>query len=410
MNLPPQQLTQQDIDQCISIRRFETFRNEMLGNNASAIELYRWNQSVEGTMHVTLGIIEVALRNALDPALMKTVSNLTEFTDWTGLGYNGFRYVSGKVTPKETLPVPRVIEKIRTQLYDAHKHAFQAASRSSNSNTRYRRNYNHDDVVAALMFGAWDLLIGSNNVHTGQRPSWNSRLWDSGLHKAFPALENSDTDRVKVANIVQSLHRLRNRVAHHENLLFVDIPKFADECISLLEYITPGRSSQWMNLNDLHSLTQTDPRHSIDFRRIAFKLTCSVMGDNPLSAQDTLHDLIEHSTQHSGKVLFCNRMRVAKSNFGRIKELYLYADGMVAHGDVSNMGLISSQDYQRYTREYGYTRPIHWSSNTRDTRWYAVKNLHRLSREEAQAIMRESDHSSLRDLFDGQRTNFIYLK
>lgn len=61
-------------------------------------------------------------------------------------------------------------------------------------------------------------------------------------------------------------------------------------------------------------------------------------------------------------------MRVAKSNFSRIKELYLYADGMVAHGDVSNMGLIGSQDYQRYTREYGYTRPIHWSSNTRGTR------------------------------------------
>ncbi|MBS6344388.1 MAG: Abi family protein [Bifidobacterium pseudolongum] len=410
MNLPAPQLTQQDIDRCISIRRFETFRNEMLGNNASAMALYRWNQSVEGTMHVALGIIEVALRNALDPALMKTVGNLTEFADWTGLGYNGFRYISDRVTPKETLPVPRVIEKIRTELYDAHRHAFQAASRSSNSNTCYRRNYNHDDVVAALMFGAWDRLIGSNNVHTGQRPSWNSRLWDSGLHEAFPGLENSDTDRVKVANIVQSLHRLRNRVAHHENLLFVDIPKFADECTSLLEYINPGCSSQWMNLDDLHSLLQTDPRRSIDFRRVAFKLTYSVIGDRTLSAQDTLRDLLEHSTKHSGKVLFCNRMRVAKCNFGRIKEVYLYADGRVAHGAVSNMGLIGNQDYQRYTHEYGYTRPAHWFPNTRDTRWYAVKNLYELSNAEARMITRESDHATLQDLFGGQRTNFIYLK
>ena len=389
-----------EIDRYISVPRFETFRNYMAGYIDGAISLYQWNQQVEGSVHVMLGIIEIALRNALDGALTAIArEGSPRFDDWTVLGHQNFRYISKH--DKGLLQIPPALSRIRDNLQEAHKAAHGKASRGG-------REYNHDDVVASLMFGTWVKLIGDEVSHAGQRPSWNSRLWASGLHAAFTGLSGAETDRVRLAVVIRYLHHIRNREAHHENLLTMDIPKFVASCTDLLHWIDPDFPVEWLRSDNLYALSRLDPRRKIEFRQVAFKLTGSTMGCGTVSARDMLHDLLEHASSHEGKVLFCNKIRVSKSSFGRINGIYLYADGLMAHGNVSAMGLIDDDDYIRYVDSGQYTRPKHWGATT-DTRWYAIRNLHALPATEASKVIRRSDGSVLIDLFSGRRANFIYL-
>lgn len=389
-----------EIDRYISVPRFETFRNWMAGYIDGAISLYQWNQQVEGSVHMMLGVVEIAFRNALDGALTVIArEGSPQFDDWTGLGYQDFRYISRH--DEDRLRVPPALFRIRGKLQEAHKAAHEKAAHGG-------REYNHDDVVASLMFGTWVKLIGDEVSHAGQRPSWNSRLWHSGLHAAFPGLSVAETDRVRLAAVIGYLHRIRNREAHHENLLTMDIPKFVASCTDLLHWIDPDFPIEWLRPGNLYALSRLDPRRKIDFRQVAFKLTESTMECGDVTARGMLHDLLEHASSHEGKVLFCNKIRVSKSNFGRINGVYFYADGLMAHGDVSAMGLIGDDDYIRYVDSGQYTRPEHWGEMT-DTRWYAIRNLQALPSGEVAKVMRQSDGSTLIDLFSGRRANFIYL-
>lgn len=79
-------------------------------------------------------------------------------------------------------------------------------------------------VIAELPFGFWRYLSVKRH---------DQRLWIPYLHKAFrPGVARRDEP-------IKRLHRLRNRVAHHEPLLNIDLLARCDDVLTLAGLILP---------------------------------------------------------------------------------------------------------------------------------------------------------------------------
>lgn len=253
----------QILEKYLGRARIATYLDEASGDIPKAVDLYRWNQQLEGELHILLGTVEVSLRNAIDAILKDLAIESIGNDEWTGLDYNGFRFTASNKPDRDSLRLPRKLNRIMNDVYAAHLHAYESVNRSSRKTScaQTHRAYNHDDIIAALMFGTWAKLVGLPSANAHGRVSWNQKLWNSHLHKAFKSLTNSESDRVSTARNVQYLHRLRNRLAHHENLLFVDFDRSIAATMSLLNSIDPELSNHWVELATLRSIVAEDPRH-----------------------------------------------------------------------------------------------------------------------------------------------------
>jgi hypothetical protein len=79
-------------------------------------------------------------------------------------------------------------------------------------------------IVAGLSFGFWSGLLG---------PKYED-LWRETIHRAFP---NAAGRRKQVAVAVERVRKFRNRLAHHDSMINVDIPFELRQIIELASYI-----------------------------------------------------------------------------------------------------------------------------------------------------------------------------
>jgi hypothetical protein len=79
-------------------------------------------------------------------------------------------------------------------------------------------------VVAELSFGFWTGLL-ANRYH--------ARLWEPALRRSFPLLPPGVTRR-SLHRRVESVRRLRNRVAHHEPVFGRDLAGDHRDILELL--------------------------------------------------------------------------------------------------------------------------------------------------------------------------------
>ena len=70
-------------------------------------------------------------------------------------------------------------------------------------------------LIAELQFGFWSGLF---STHYGNAPGGRQRLWPRLLPLAFPHMPHNDRTRENVADRLQHIRKLRNRVFHHEPL------------------------------------------------------------------------------------------------------------------------------------------------------------------------------------------------
>jgi len=183
------------IERWLSEPRFRPYLDDADGDRAAALGYYAWNARVASSFHHDLGHLEVALRNAYDRAL----------TARDRPGDNHWVYDSERHFPVQ-------MRRGKRGPYDANGKTRMIIDRAigeaaSNSGTR------HPDpgkVIAELNFGFW------RNLTTARL----DRLWRTHLHRAFPA----GTLRADVQQVIDRLHTLRNRVAHHEPLLNANLP------------------------------------------------------------------------------------------------------------------------------------------------------------------------------------------
>ena len=174
----------------LSTERFAEYLDATGGDIALASRLYEWNVSAASALFELVAHFEVILRNAIVREFDRAGPSpmLVPGTPW--------------------LQGHRQIEEVISRL-KARKQP-QTAGR----------------VYAGLTFGFWRSLFGADN----------EELWRHSLRHVF---RHSRANRQVIAEYLESVNQLRNRIAHHGSLLEHDIIVEATKLFRLTSWIDP---------------------------------------------------------------------------------------------------------------------------------------------------------------------------
>ncbi|ROQ02166.1 Abi-like protein [Rathayibacter sp. PhB93] len=219
--------------------RFDIHLGAASGEYERAVELCQWATRVAGALHSQLLFVEIAVRNAMDRELRTWNADRGSGPDWTSPHATG--------DPLYSL--------LRAPLTTARRRSHGETDRRSRSGRPGPPTPEHDDVVSRLTFGAWVGLL-----HATSDPTRQSLLWSEALHRAFPLAPRDDASRVALGHQLETLRRLRNRVAHHDDLLDVALPHRLNDMLSILGRIDAAYPSFAAASGELRRLHREDPR------------------------------------------------------------------------------------------------------------------------------------------------------
>lgn len=165
----------------LSAARLSTYLRATGGDLDAAVELYRWNAAVSAALWGSIGHAEVVLRNAIHDALSARHTARSRPGQW----YDD--------------PAHELDQHARDDIAKAIRRTRGGASPPAGK------------VVAELSFGFWRYLLAKR---------YTASLWPA-LRPAFPFLGGSDRRLLEAP--VAIVHRLRNRVAHHEPVIAEDL-------------------------------------------------------------------------------------------------------------------------------------------------------------------------------------------
>ena len=186
--------------------RLRSYLQAAGGSVEAAIRLYDWNTSAASALHGDLGRMEIIFRNAVDDALLRYGSA----KGWPDAWYRRMQLFPG-----------RHARRTREDIATARKRATRGG----------RRAEVHDQVIAELNFGFWRYLC---------EPSYLTSLWVPAIGSAFPlhpAARNPETVRADVADRMQRLHFLRNRIAQHEPIHRRDLSRDHERLLELVGWM-----------------------------------------------------------------------------------------------------------------------------------------------------------------------------
>lgn len=236
-------LSQRPIEVLASSARLAPYLAEARGDLRQATRLYVWAAEMGGALHSGVAFVEVAVRNAIDAQLRE---------------WNAERHgEAGREWALEDRADDALYNLLgRGKLRAArHRAEFEARSRPP-EHPRHLAAVTHDDVVSQLMFGTWVHLIAP----LGTDPATHQRLWEEALSQAFLGADASAESRIKVGKQLQRLRTLRNRVAHHDNLLSVNPQRRLNDMLAILGSIDPELPRLAMARNRVRRLAKEDPR------------------------------------------------------------------------------------------------------------------------------------------------------
>ncbi|MFW6722783.1 hypothetical protein ACHZ98_21990 [Streptomyces sp. MAR4 CNY-716] len=180
-----------------------------------ALALYEWSARTASAAFEVVGHLEVLLRNAMDAYLREHFGEEERGIPWFLLSAPpGGEHVIGAVTAVRQ----------RLQQQEISLQGRQPACRSI-------RESRHQ-IVAGLEFGFWTGLLGSKYED----------LWRGCLHRAFP---NSSGKRKSVSTAFERVRKFRNRLAHHDSMINVDVPFEIRQIIEVARYIDSD-AAEWL--------------------------------------------------------------------------------------------------------------------------------------------------------------------
>lgn len=226
--------------------RLAPYLQEADGDDERACELYLWVTDLAGALFSTIAFVEVGLRNSMD-------RKLRVWNDQQGPEYGMDWALSKGAAP---LLYDLVTHK---GLVGAQNLARKQSRLRPKTHPRSLAAVTHDDVVSHFMFRTWLYLIKPT---VWDQPQQCQQLWQECLSDAFPYADHSDSGRERLAAQLDRVGKLRNRVAHHENLLSVDIHWRLRDMLGILALIDPKLPDLAMQGNRVRSLIRTDPRRS----------------------------------------------------------------------------------------------------------------------------------------------------
>ena len=179
----------------LSAPRMGTYLAAAGGDQTRAVELYGWNARISSALMLPAHFAEVSTRNAVDDALTAKYGSLGPWN----------------ATFEQSLP-------------DSGGPAFNAR-RNLRSVRAVERSTGK--VIAELKFVFWQTMFTARH---------DQRLWNRQIAALFP---HADTDspqqlRARIYDDLETIRRLRNRIAHHEPIfardLADDLAKMVDLC------------------------------------------------------------------------------------------------------------------------------------------------------------------------------------
>lgn len=212
------------------------------GDLVRAGDLYLWATEMAGALHAQLSFVELAVRNAVDPCLSAWNVRQGGPAEWTARGAaQGDLYAL-----------------LGRALREARNRADKEAALRAHGHPRHGAPVTHDDIVAQLMFGTWVKVL--RPLSDAEASTRQESLWHDELNRAFPYADTSDSGRVSVGNQLDSLRYLRNRVAHHDNLLTVNFSRRLSASLSVLAKIDSDYPALAMARSNVRRLIREDPR------------------------------------------------------------------------------------------------------------------------------------------------------
>lgn len=160
-------------------------------DEVDGLELYVWARSVALAAFDDLGHVEVAMRSAM----------ATKLADEYGLGW---------------YDDDSLLDDSSRELVDEAKSRCRVWKLPSDPALV------HGKVVATLMFGFWVKLLGRGAYRddgiTRTKRIYDTDIWKKAVRGAFPNV--GDLERQRVETVAKYVQSLRNRIAHHEHVVW----------------------------------------------------------------------------------------------------------------------------------------------------------------------------------------------
>lgn len=192
-------VTVQAISRSLSRERFAPYLDRAGGDAPHALDLYLYNARLAKAFLFPLGVAEITLRNNVDRLLVHAHGD-----EWHLPGF-----FHDDVLTLES------------------REALAKAMRRANSQNRGK-------VIAELTFDFWSNLFRSDYAS----------FWRTRINIAFPGLAHGE-GRAEIQGLVRPINHLRNRVAHHEPILDINVPDEYGRLIRLVQ-LCCGVTATWM--------------------------------------------------------------------------------------------------------------------------------------------------------------------
>jgi hypothetical protein len=199
----------------LSTGRFTTYLRYAGGVDLRAWAAYAWNVRVAAELLQVFCHAEVALRNAVDRALSAAFGTAWPYT-------NAFVYTFGVQEQQEFLTARGKLER-RLKMAPLPT----------------------GDFVAGQTLAFWNGLLVTR---------YRARVWHTQFPLAFPGAVNGETYKT-VRDAAEALRLLRNRIAHHEPLLSVNVADAYANALQLVRWVSPEAAdwirAEWPGSQDL---------------------------------------------------------------------------------------------------------------------------------------------------------------
>lgn len=213
------------LERSISPERLTHYMAEATDDLEAAIRLYQLNTRLSAALYGPLQGLEVTIRNAMNDQLCATFGDT-----W------------------HDLKAIRLEPQQRSDVQDAVREAEEVDDEGNFVPPTMGA------IVAELRFAFWVGILG---------PRSENELWRKALYRAFPHRPKG-IERKRIHGALNSLRRLRNRIAHHARILHRDLVADHDLILEVTGWVCPI-TRDWIaahstfDPNDLPSKAATLP-------------------------------------------------------------------------------------------------------------------------------------------------------
>jgi hypothetical protein len=215
-----------DLDRTLTRARIYRYLTATQGDLTQALAFYEMNIAISEALFGVLHSVEIAIRNSLHHALSMDIGT----QDW---------YRNNLALPFPTVPRLVFTRPMQKMIEKARRNVGTPAPVGK--------------LIAELTFGFWPFLVSSQHHD----------LWSACTYHAFP---HARVPRSHVHTRLETIQRLRNRIAHHEPILSSNNALYTghaaqpmitlSEILECVAWISPA-TADWIRETTRYDLAQT---------------------------------------------------------------------------------------------------------------------------------------------------------